>query len=424
MLTICLEMREYRKQSMLLYLLQIHFIIIGILCKSLVTILKVCYCVSSSCSWFFDKIKRTDANKLLLMEGNVTGTFLVRKSERHVGDYALSVRYCDTVYHYRIEIADTGDFYIHPLRERFSTLDKLIHHFSRGAHGLRTCLTVSCPRIKPSTTVGSSYNTKDDRGNDVELKCKIFSEKPFSEVWEGIWNSTTPVRIKMLKPGSISVAVSDFLIEVQIMMKLQHEKIIPLYGVCTQKAPFYIVTELMKYGSLLDYLTKGEGQHLKLPELMDIGAQVANGMAYLESQDYIHRDLCALNVLVGEENIVKVGDFGLARRLVDGKYSTRGEKVPTRWTAPEVFLLKQFTVKSDVWSYGVFLTELVTRGRVPYPGMTNDEVLAQVKQGYHMPLPPECPDPLYQIMLECWKTDPKERPTFEYLWKATFYQKF
>ena len=63
----------------------------------------------------------------------------------------------------------------------------------------------------------------------------------------------------------------------------------------------------------------------------------------------------------------------------------------------------------------MFLTELVTHGRNPYPGMTNDEVIAQVKQGYRMPQPPGCPDPLYQIMLKCWKTKSEERPTFEFL---------
>ena len=354
------------------------------------------------------------------MEGNVTGTFLVRKSERYVGDYALSIRNGDTVNHYHIKTTDTGEFYINPKGRRFSTLDKLIQYFSENSHGLRTRLTV---HVSFPETIGS-YNTKDDLGNDVELKCKIFSEKLFSEVWEGRMNGTTPVSIKLLKPGSVSLAITDFLVEAQIMMKLQHEKIIKLYGVYTQKEPFYIVTELMKHGNLLDYLTKGEGQHLKLPELIKIAAQVANGMAYLESQQCVHRDLCALNILVGEGNVVKIGGFGIARPLINGVFLARkGQELPIRWTAPEVFLSKQFTIKSDVWSFGVFLTELVTHGHNPYPGMTNDEVLAQVKQGYRMPQPPGCPDPLYQIMLDCWKANRKERPTFEHLWKTILYQK-
>ena len=95
----------------------------------------------------------------------------------------------------------------------------------------------------------------------------------FGEVWEGLWNNTTSVAIKTLKIGTMSP--EDFLSEAQIMKKLRHEKLIQLYAVCTQEEPIYIVTELMKNGSLLDYLQKGPGRHLKLPELIDIGAQVS-----------------------------------------------------------------------------------------------------------------------------------------------------
>ena len=188
-----------------------------------------------------------------------------------------------------------------------------------------------------------------------------------------------------------------------------------LYAVCTQEEPIYIVTELMRHGSLLEYL-KGEGKDLKLPELIDMGAQVAAGMAYLERMNYIHRDLAARNILVGEGNVCKVADFGLARLIEDDEYNAhQGAKFPIKWTAPEAALYQKFTIKSDVWSFGVLLVELVTHGRNPYPGMTNAEVLAQVERGYRMPQPMNTPDALYQIMLDCWKKNEWERPTFDYL---------
>jgi len=188
-----------------------------------------------------------------------------------------------------------------------------------------------------------------------------------------------------------------------------------LYAVCTNEEPIYIVTELMKHGSLLDYL-KGDGKSLKLPELIDMGAQVAAGMAYLERMNYIHRDLAARNILVGDENVCKVADFGLARLIEDDEYNPhQGAKFPIKWTAPEAALYNKFTIKSDVWSFGILLVELVTHGRVPYPGMTNAEVLAQVERGYRMPKPMDTPDALYGIMLECWKKNEWERPTFDYL---------
>ena len=169
-------------------------------------------------------------------------------------------------------------------------------------------------------------------------------------------------------------------------------------------------------GSLLDYLTKGEGQQLQIPVLIDMAAQVASGMAYIELQGYIHRDLAARNILVGENYLCKVADFGLARLIEDSEYTAReGAKFPIKWTAPEAALYATFTIKSDIWSFGILLTEIITKGRIPYPGMTNAETLAQVERGYRMPIPPGCPQPLYQIMLQCWNKDPNSRPTFEYL---------
>lgn len=106
----------------------------------------------------------------------------------------------------------------------------------------------------------------------------------------------------------------DFLAEAQIMKKLRHSKLIQLYAVCTMEEPIYIITELMKNGSLLEYL-QGKGRGLKLQQLIDMSAQIAAGMAYLESQNYIHRDLAARNVLVADSNVVKIADFGLARLI-------------------------------------------------------------------------------------------------------------
>ena len=228
--------------------------------------------------------------------------------------------------------------------------------------------------------------------------------------------------------------------EAQIMKKLRHPKLIQLYAVCTLEEPIYIITELMKNGSLLEYL-QGKGRTLKLPQLIDMAAQIASGMAYLETQNYIHRDLAARNVLVGENNIVKIADFGLARLIKEDEYEARvGARFPIKWTAPEAANYSKFSIKSDVWSFGILLTELVTYGRIPYPGktisnqllkkqltnqpqdiftgMTNAEVLLQVEHGYRMQAPQGCPSQLYDIMTECWLKDAMKRPTFETLqWK-------
>lgn len=114
--------------------------------------------------------------------------------------------------------------------------------------------------------------------------------------------------------------------------------------------------------------------------------------------------------------MVKIADFGLARVIKDDEYSARaGTKFPIKWTAPEAINYGKFTIKSDVWSFGVLVMELMTNGKTPYPGMTTSELLAAVDKGWRMPCPEKCPERLYDIILKTWDPDPDRRPTFDAL---------
>ena len=160
----------------------------------------------------------------------------------------------------------------------------------------------------------------------------------------------------------------DFLAEAQLMKRLHHPKLIRLYAVCTSEEPIFIVTELMKNGSLLNFL-RNKGRETVYEKLMDMAIQIATGMSYLESKNYCHRDLAARNVLVGEKSVVKVADFGLARVIVEREYVAReGARFPIKWTAPEALYHNRFTTKSDVWSFGILLSEIISHGANPYPG--------------------------------------------------------
>ncbi|XP_072836369.1 tyrosine-protein kinase Fgr isoform X2 [Pogona vitticeps] len=365
--------------------------------------------------WYFGKIGRKDAERQLLCYGNARGTFLIRESETTKGAYSLSIRDWDEmkgdhVKHYKIRKLDNGGYYI-TTRAQFETVQQLVQHYIEYNDGLCYLLTKVCPNLKPQT-MGLSKDAWEIMRESIRFDKKL-GMGCFGDVWMGTWNGTTKVAVKTLKPGTMSPEA--FLEEAQIMKRLRHDKLVQLYAVVSEE-PIYIVTEFMSQGSLLDFLKDGDGRFLKLPQLVDMAAQIAAGMAYIERMNYIHRDLRAANILVGDNLVCKIADFGLARLIEDNEYTARqGAKFPIKWTAPEAALYGKFTIKSDVWSFGILLTELVTKGRVPYPGMNNREVLEQVERGYRMQCPANCPPSLHELMVQCWKKEPEERPTFEYL---------
>ncbi|XP_048760023.1 tyrosine-protein kinase SRK2 isoform X2 [Ostrea edulis] len=366
--------------------------------------------------WFVGKISRKESERQLLSPGNVLGTYLIRESETSPGNYVLCVRSFqegkgDIVRHYKIKpLDDDKGFFITP-RRTLPNLQELVKHYSENADGLGQKLTEASAKTKP--VIDLSKDAWEIDRESLQLTKKLGAGQ-FGEVWKGKWNKQTDVAVKTLKPGTMSI--DAFLLEANIMKKCKHDKLVRLYAVCTDKEPIYIVTELMSNGSLLDYLRGDEGGVLKFMQLVDIAAQVASGMAYLEGNKLLHRDLAARNVLVGDNNLAKVADFGLARLIEDDEYTPKsGGKFPIKWTAPEAALYGRYTIKSDVWSYGILLVEIVTRGQTPYPGMMNKEVLEQVDRGYRMAKPHHCPDSMYEMMLKCWDKKAANRPTFEYL---------
>ncbi|KTF88720.1 hypothetical protein cypCar_00017050 [Cyprinus carpio] len=176
--------------------------------------------------WYFGKLGRKDAERQLLSTGNPRGTYLIRESETTKGAFSLSIRDWDDVKgdhvkHYKIRKLDSGGYYI-TTRAQFETLQQLVQHYT------------------------------------------------------GTWNGNTKVAVKTLKPGTMSP--ESFLEEAQIMKKLRHDKLVQLYAVVSEE-PIYIVTEYMGKGSLLDFLKDGEGRALKLPNLVDMAAQMFAGVS-------------------------------------------------------------------------------------------------------------------------------------------------
>ncbi|GAB0094898.1 hypothetical protein DMENIID0001_102240 [Sergentomyia squamirostris] len=154
--------------------------------------------------------------------------------------------------------------------------------------------------------------------------------------------------------------------------------------------------------------------NLSLKSLLDIAIQVAEGMSFLGVLKVVHRDLAARNVLIDENNIAKIADFGLSRDIYeDGMYTLRrGGRVPIKWMAIEALQRQHYTTHSDVWSYGVLLYEIITLGCIPYPTIANDKLLSYLNCGSRMEKPRCCPQWLYETMMSCWKETHFLRPSF------------
>ena len=300
--------------------------------------------------------------------------------------------------HYKIDTSKDGSIFI--VKETtFKTLQDLVYHYSQTADVL--CSTLRYPYHVPQG------DDEIDRSS-VKLSYKM-KKGHFGEVWKGL-KGKSHVVVKTLTPGATTS--NEFLKESVLIAQLDHPKIIKCEGVCTKEEPIYVIMEFMKFGNLQDYLQKGEGKEVHFLDLVSLGVQIASGMAYLERQSYIHCDLAAYSVLVGEQKVCKIANFRKARRAATYKLPPRTQ-VPVRWTAPEVFNTNEYTIKSDVWSFGVVLHEIVTRGERPYNHMSNEETHKAVQSGYRMPRSEGCPQGLYEMMLKCWQEDPGTRLRFE-----------
>ncbi|WKY01069.1 hypothetical protein Q1695_015232 [Nippostrongylus brasiliensis] len=253
------------------------------------------------------------------------------------------------------------------------------------------------------------------------------------------------VAIKQLKTNAIDEEREEFLREMDIMKQVgRHPNIVTMYGLCEEPDFQCMVMEYVPFGDLKHYLQNLRKQlslavstlktslrmeesvtaamHSSLigtdqlqysldpAELQSFAAQVANGMAHLESLNITHRDLAARNILVGENKQLKISDFGMSRPGVYVKMS-KGV-IPLRWLSPEAIRDNIYSTKSDVWAYGIVLWEIVTLGGFPYPTVCDKDMLQYLLDGNRLEKPISCSDEIYAVMTECWRLCARDRPSF------------
>lgn len=252
----------------------------------------------------------------------------------------------------------------------------------------------------------------------------------------------------LLHPGSLdTVAIktvadlldvsqfSSLMGEMKILTNLDlHLNLVNLLGSCTShidQGELWLLIEYCPHGDLKTFIIKNRAQFnnnisglvstdFEVRMFLKWAHHIAKGMEYLASKRIMHGDLAARNILLDEQLTAKVSDFGLSKSMYDSVRYKKEKRhyVPWKWMALEFLCDACFTLKSDVWSYGVLLWEMFSLGQEPYLSEEMDVVIQSIKAGQRLPFPTEVQSlpwakRIYDtVMVPAWFSDPNARISF------------
>uniref|UniRef100_A0A8C5SFG8 non-specific protein-tyrosine kinase n=1 Tax=Laticauda laticaudata TaxID=8630 RepID=A0A8C5SFG8_LATLA len=227
----------------------------------------------------------------------------------------------------------------------------------------------------------------------------------FGVVRRGEWcapsGKVLNVAVKCLKTDALNQpeALDDFIREANAMHSLDHVNLIRLYGVVLSN-PMKMVTELAPLGSLLTACARTWALPDRHP--LPLCIQICPRQWPTGVQALYHRDLAARNIMLAASDLVKIGTSAHARLPKNNDHYIM-QRAPC---APESLKTRTFSHASDTWMFGVTLWEMFTYGQEPWVGLNGSQ------EGEQLPRPEDCPQDIYNVMLQCWAHKPEDRPTF------------
>ncbi|XP_076457417.1 uncharacterized protein LOC143291439 isoform X2 [Babylonia areolata] len=272
---------------------------------------------------------------------------------------------------------------------------------------------------------------------DVRLLEQI-GRGAFTEVWKGRMrrtpgtNDIIRIVVKKLDSEATEQERHFFTTQLEVMKMLPaHPNIVRLVGSYTTNEPWLLMLEVAQEGTLLEYLQRhrpgqqeivmGRGgdeavfmrkQTLTAQKLLCLIAQVASGLEHLQKFKLIYYRLQCSRVLVTKAGVCKLYGFGFPQEMAD-RNAYQQSSAPVRWMAPESLVDSVYNVKTDVWSLGILMWEVLHFGLTPWPHLAPQEVLESVHTGKRMSPPPHCSKALYNLMTRCWMALPDDRPTYD-----------
>ncbi|XP_030627956.1 inactive tyrosine-protein kinase 7a [Chanos chanos] len=286
---------------------------------------------------------------------------------------------------------------------------------------------VTLASIPPATNGNKRHSSHDklhfsraNLHNMTVLGKGEFGEVLLAKLKTGKEEEETVVMVKSLQTKDEQLQL-DFRRESEMFAKLNHTNVIRLIGVCKQAEPHYMILEYSDMGDLKQFLKisknkdeKTKVQPLSTKQKVSLCLQVARGMEHLSNQRFVHRDLAARNCLISAKRHAKVSALGLSKDVYKSEYyHYRQAWIPLRWLPAESVFEDDFSTKTDVWSFGVFMWEVFTFGELPHAELADDNVLEGLREGeLKLPPPQGCPSRVYKLMVRCWAPSPKERVSF------------